>query len=127
MADSKGTLETLQTLIQTCRNGQNGYMHAAGKAKDSELKAFFDEQSRERGRFAVELTDEAQKLGKVEPSRAGTVAGVLHRAWFELKADIGTGDAGILRRGHGQPSHVTGVYRGYTVPGTFYPTATRKP
>ena len=45
----------------------------------------------------MELTDEAQKLGKVEPSRAGTVAGVLHRAWFELKADIGTGDAGILR------------------------------
>ena len=50
MADSKGTLETLQTLIQTCRNGQNGYMHAAAKAKDSELKAFFDEQRRGRTR-----------------------------------------------------------------------------
>jgi uncharacterized protein (TIGR02284 family) len=97
MADSKGTFETLQSLIQTCRNGETGYMHAAAKTKDPELKSFFDQQSRERSRFAVELTDAAGKLGKVEPRRKGTVAGVLHRAWFEMKADFGGGDQGILR------------------------------
>lgn len=97
MADSKGTFETLQSLIQTCRNGQTGYMHAAAKTKDPELKSFFDEQSRERSRFAAELTEQAGKIGKVEPTRKGTVAGLLHRAWFEMKADFGGGDQGILR------------------------------
>jgi len=97
MADSKGSLETLNNLIQTCRNGQTGYLHAATKIKDPQLKAFFDEQSRERARFAVELTEEAKKLGKVASGKMGTVTGLLHRAWFELKADIGGGDMGIVR------------------------------
>jgi len=96
MADSKGTFETLQNLIETCRNGQNGYLHAAAKVEDPELKSFFEAQSRERGRFAVELTAEAEKLGKVAPHKAGTVAGMMHRAWFAMKADFGGADKGIL-------------------------------
>lgn len=96
MADSKGTLETLLSLIETCRNGQNGYLHAATKAKDPALKSLFEEQSRERGRFAVELTAEAEKLGKVESNRFGTIAGMVHRAWFAMKADLGAADHGIL-------------------------------
>lgn len=96
MADSKGTLKTLNNLIKTCRNGQTGYLHAAAKTKDAQLKVFFDEQSRERGRFAVELTEQAKKLGEVASRKAGTVTGVLHRAWFELKADVGGGDIGIV-------------------------------
>ena len=110
MADSKGTFETLQSLIQICRNGQTGYMHAAAKTKDPELKSFFDEQSRERTRFAAELTEQAEKVGKVGPSRKGTVAGVLHRAWFEMKADFGGGDQGILKSVQTGESKAKSVY-----------------
>ena len=96
MAESKGTFQTLQNLIATCRNGQTGYLHAAAKVKNPELKKFFEAQSNERGRFAVELTAEAEKLGKVTPKRSGTVAGVMHRAWFAMKADFGGADKGVL-------------------------------
>ena len=96
MADNKGTLNVVQDLIVTCRNGQNGYTHAAAKVKSADLKSFFLEQSRERGRFAVELTEASKKLGKVRGEKKGSVVGVLHRAWFTLKADFGSGDQGIL-------------------------------
>jgi uncharacterized protein (TIGR02284 family) len=96
MADSKGTFDTLLNLIETCRNGQTGYLHAAAKIKDPVLKSFFEGQSSERGRFAVELTAEAEKLGRVESNRFGTVTGMMHRAWFTIKADFGGSDQGIL-------------------------------
>lgn len=96
MADSKGSFEGLLNLIQTCRDGQSGYLHAAANVKDPALKTFFEEQSRERARFAAELTAEAEKLGKVESNRFGTVAGMMHRAWFTMKADFVGADQGIL-------------------------------
>jgi uncharacterized protein (TIGR02284 family) len=58
--DSRGIL---QTLIETCRDGETGSLHAASEARDSELNSYFQEQSLERARFRVELTEAIKSLG----------------------------------------------------------------
>jgi uncharacterized protein (TIGR02284 family) len=93
MADD--TLDLLKELIQTCKDGETGYVHAAGVATDPQLKAYFTEQSLERARFGQELRLEAERLGD-KPDASGSVSAVLHRVWFDAKATVGMGDQSIL-------------------------------
>src|SRR5260221_1416730 len=93
MADD--TLDLIKDLIQTCKDGETGYLHAAGVATDPQLKAYFSEQSLERARFGQELRAEAERLGE-KPDASGSVSAVLHRVWFETTATIGLGDQSIL-------------------------------
>ena len=88
--------DILQKLIETCRDGETGYLHAAGVADDSELKSYFQQQSLERARFRVELTDAITRLGERNPDTSGSSTAVLHRAWFEVKDDFGGGDHTLL-------------------------------
>jgi uncharacterized protein (TIGR02284 family) len=89
-------IPTLKDLIEVCRDGQNGYLHASVHVEDPELRSFFSEQSLERARFARDLEDEVEKLGTPAPDTNGSIAAVLHRAWFELKADLGGGDQAVI-------------------------------
>lgn len=89
-------ISVLDELIETCRDGQNGFREAAEHVKSPELRTFFNEQSTERARFAGELEAEVQRLGERDPNRTGSVAGALHRAWLDLKSNLGAGDQGIL-------------------------------
>lgn len=82
MTDS---IDVLEKLIETCRDGQEGYRDAAQHVKDPQLKGWFNEQSLERARFAGELENHVQRLGKSDPDRKGSVSAALHRKWFELK------------------------------------------
>ncbi len=88
--------DILQTLIETCRDGETGYLHAASVADDTELKSYFQQQSLERARFRAELTDAIKRLGETDPDTSGSTAAVLHRAWFEVKDDFGGGDHTLL-------------------------------
>ena len=53
--------------------------------KDPQLKAVFDEYSRQRGRFAVELRSKAQSADERDSEMSGSAAGALHRGWIDLK------------------------------------------
>ncbi|HZQ92760.1 MAG TPA: PA2169 family four-helix-bundle protein [Terriglobales bacterium] len=87
----------LEHLIDTCRDGEQGYLDAADRVEDPELRGFFAEQARERGRFAVELRGELERLlGKWESTREGSVGGMLRRAWIDVKSALGGGDLAIL-------------------------------
>jgi uncharacterized protein (TIGR02284 family) len=96
MADYKNAVDVLQDLVQTCKDGEDGYLHAASQASDPELQHFFREQSIERGRFAVQLKQLIEEMGAQPPAISGTFAATLHRAWFELKGDLGGGDQTLL-------------------------------
>ena len=54
---------TLNDLIETCRDGQNGYKEAAENATSHELKGFFSDASLERARFVGELQEQVRTLG----------------------------------------------------------------
>jgi uncharacterized protein (TIGR02284 family) len=90
------TLNVIEQLIETCRDGQAGYLEAAEYAHNHELRAFFSQQALERAKFAGELESEARHLGESDPSRKSSMAGSLHRAWIDLKHRLGGGDASIL-------------------------------
>jgi uncharacterized protein (TIGR02284 family) len=94
MADD--TIHIVERLIETCRDGQEGYRDAAEHTHTAELKEVFNRQSLERAKFAGELESVAQRLGESDPDRSPSIASKLHRAWFDLKQKFGGGDACVL-------------------------------
>ena len=94
--DEKNPVSVLEKLIETCKDGQKGYLEAASKIKRSDLKTFFNEQSLERSRFAGELEAELIRLGKPDEKVSGSTAGSLHRAWIDTKVALGGGDHTVL-------------------------------
>jgi uncharacterized protein (TIGR02284 family) len=94
--NENNAVSVLENLIETCKDGQKGYQEAASKVKRSDLKAFLNEQSLERSRFAGELEAELIRLGKPDKKVSGSVAGSLHRAWIDTKVGLGGGDKTIL-------------------------------
>src|SRR5580698_5687720 len=89
-------ISVLENLIETCRDGQKGYQDAAAHVKRSDVKAFFNEESLERARFAGELEAELIRLGKPDKKVSGSVGGTLRRAWIDTKVSLGGGDKTIL-------------------------------
>ncbi|MEP6668776.1 MAG: PA2169 family four-helix-bundle protein [Chthoniobacter sp.] len=83
---------TLNHLIQTCRDGQEGFLTAAENVQGVELKQLFNECSLQRAKFTGELQAAAHGLGDSNPENASSVAGTLHRGWINLKTAIGGRD-----------------------------------
>ena len=77
MASNEEVISTLNDLIETCRDGQNGFQTAADGVKNPELKQLFNSYSRQRASFVGELQDEVRRLGS-DPENSGSVAGALH-------------------------------------------------
>ena len=92
MAQQKEIISTVNNLIETLKDGQEGFKQAAEAVKDSNLKSLFFEYSQQRSRFAGELQSEAQSLGESEPEDSSSTAGAMHRAWINLKSAITSGD-----------------------------------
>jgi uncharacterized protein (TIGR02284 family) len=82
---------TLNGLIETCTNGQEGFQLAAESVKDSGLKSTFTEFSQQRAQFAGELKSLVTSFGE-EPAEGGTIAGALHRGWLNIKSVVTGGD-----------------------------------
>lgn len=82
----------IDNLIETLKDGQEGFKQAADSVKDPELKSIFDEYSRQRARFVSELRSQAQSLEERESKPSGSAAGALHRGWINLKSALTRGD-----------------------------------
>lgn len=90
------TITTLNQLIATCRDGEQGFRNAAAHLTDPTIKALFNDFARERASFADELKQEIQKLGGT-PEEGGSVSGALHRGWMDVKGAVtGRDDAALL-------------------------------
>jgi uncharacterized protein (TIGR02284 family) len=84
--------EIVDGLIETLKDGQEGFKQAAEGVKDPQLKSLFNEYSQQRSRFASELQRQAQSLGERESETSGSATGALHRAWINLKSAVTSGD-----------------------------------
>ncbi len=94
--DNDHVISVLEKLIETCRDGQEGYRDAAEHVKDPELRRYFNEISTTRADFAGQLENEVIRLGKHDPDRKGSATAAIHRGWINLKASLGGGDHSIL-------------------------------
>ena len=105
-AERQRDFRTLNDLIQTCKDGELGFQSAAEGLKNPEIKAKFQEYSRQRAEMARELQAEVRRLGG-DPEKYGSVSGSLHRGWLDVKQSItGKDDAGITaeaERGEDSP------------------------
>jgi uncharacterized protein (TIGR02284 family) len=94
--DNDKVISTLNTLIETCRDGQNGFKEAAENVESPELKTFFNQVTLERGQFTGELQQEVQRLGG-DPENTGSTAAAIHRVWMDIKGSLtGRDDHSIL-------------------------------
>lgn len=80
----KSEREVLNHLIESCRDGERGFITAAEHVIDPTLKSLFTKLAAERARCAEELQPHARRLGG--PAAAdGTATAALHRKWIDLK------------------------------------------
>lgn len=86
------TISILNDLIETLKDGQEGFRAAAADVKAADLKTIFSEYSLQRSKFVGELQSLSRSLGEKEPETEGSVAGALHRGWINLKAAISSQD-----------------------------------
>ena len=93
MVSNDKSISVLNDLIETCKNGQEGFRQASEAVKDSHLKMIFGQFSQQRAQFAGELQQEVMRLGG-DPEKSGSVAATLHRGWINLKSAI-TGAAAV--------------------------------
>lgn len=89
MADENSLVKTV---IQVLNDGAKGFADIGEHLKDATKKAYFLEESRTRASYASELQQAAGYGSDV----GGTTAGAVHRAWGDLKANLGGGDHTLL-------------------------------
>lgn len=95
MADDN-TISTLNNLIETCKDGQEGFKQAAEGIQRSDVKSVFYELGQQRAKFAGELQSLVRELGG-DPETTSSTVGALHRGWINIKSAItGQDDAAIL-------------------------------
>ena len=95
-ATNDDVISTLNGLIETCKDGQDGFKQAAEGVKDSSLKTVFYEFGQQRAQYLGELQSLVRELGG-DPEKSGTTVGAIHRGWINLKSAItGQDDTAIL-------------------------------
>jgi len=84
--------EPLKTVIQVLHDSHKGFTDIGEHLKDPQAKNFFMLEAETRHSFESELKT---AVGATEDV-GGTAAGPVHRAWGDLKANLGGGDHTLL-------------------------------
>ena len=88
-------ISTLNNLIETCKDGEQGFRAAADGVQRSDLRTLFLTYSQQRAQFAAELQNEVRHLGG-DPEERGSVAASLHRGWINIKSAVTGEDEGAV-------------------------------
>lgn len=81
----------LNELIETSKDGENGFRKAAQDAHDPELKSLFSTCATRCADGAKEL-QEVVHAGGGHPEQTGSVAAALHRGWMSVREAVTTRD-----------------------------------
>ena len=84
---SQNITSILNDLIETSKDGEEGFRAAAEDSKNAELHAMFLRCAGDCASGVAELQQLVTRRGD-EPEDSGTVAGAVHRGWVNLKAAI---------------------------------------
>ena len=89
-------ISTLNSLIETLKDGEQGFRTAAEGLQDPQVKALFLDYSRQRGDMARQLQAQVRSLGG-DAQSSGSVSGAAHRGWINIKSVVtGKDDAAII-------------------------------
>jgi uncharacterized protein (TIGR02284 family) len=94
--DTDDIRSTLNNLIETLKDGEEGFRTSADKLKDPSLRSEFQNFATQRAQFASELQAQVAQIGG-KPETSGSTAGSIHRGWIDLKSAVmGNDDHAIL-------------------------------
>ena len=86
----------LNDLIETCKDGEQGFREAAEGITDPSIRSLFQTYAQQRADYARELQSEVSRLGST-PETGGSASGALHRGWINLKSAVtGKNDKAIV-------------------------------
>lgn len=89
-------ISTLNDLIETCKDGQEGFHTCAEDISDAQMKTFFNDRAQSCAQSAGELQELVRTYGGT-PEKSGSVSGAMHRRWVDIKSSItGKDDEAIL-------------------------------
>lgn len=94
--DKDDTISTLNNLIETSRDGEEGFRTSAEHARDAHLKSLFANRADSCAQAVQELQQVVQAQGG-KPAQSSSMSGTLHRRWVDFKSAItGQDDVAIL-------------------------------
>jgi uncharacterized protein (TIGR02284 family) len=102
---------TLNELIQTSKDGENGFRAAAESVQDSNLRHLLESYAQQRAEFAAELQLEVRRLAQ-DPVDTGHATAALHRSWMDIKTALTSRDeAAVIAECERGEDTAVGVYR----------------
>ena len=107
---NKEAISVLNDLIETSKDGQEGFKSCAEDIKHPELKALFAKRSAECATAAAELQAQVRALGG-DPETSTSVAGDLHRRWVDVKSVFtGKDEEAVLNEAERGEDHALKAY-----------------
>ncbi len=94
--DPEKVEKTLKDLIETLRDGHEGFTDLGHRLTDPQAKRYFLEETQVRSNFAGELENELHHLGVKDVKVGTSTSSKMHRVWGELKNKMGGGDHALL-------------------------------
>jgi uncharacterized protein (TIGR02284 family) len=88
-------ISVLNDLIETCKDGEQGYRLAGDEVQNPELRTLFHMYAQQRARFAAELNNEVLRHGG-DPASSGHVSAALHRGWLNIKTAVIGKDRAVI-------------------------------
>ena len=120
-------ISILNSLIETCRDGQEGFKMAGEGADRSDLKSLLYEYSQQRSQFVGELQTLVQSLGG-DPETSGSISGMFLRGWMNIKSAVtGNDEAAILdecERGEDSAKNIYKTAAQESLPGYIHDVVT---
>lgn len=85
--DRKEVVSTLNDLIETCKDGEQGFRTCAENVESQQLKSTLNQHARECAQGAQELQGLVKTLGG-EAEKTSSVSGAMHRGWIDIKSAV---------------------------------------
>jgi uncharacterized protein (TIGR02284 family) len=89
--DREEATDTLNDLVENCKDGEYGFKTCAEHARSADLKQFFARRARDCAEAARELQDLVARLGG-KPDTSGTASGAVHRGWIAVRGTLALND-----------------------------------
>jgi uncharacterized protein (TIGR02284 family) len=94
--DNERVIDTLNKLIETCKDGEYGFRTCAEHVDSQQLRTVFLDRAESCRKGAMELQAEVARLGG-KPETDSSTTGTMHRGWVNLKGALtGNSDQAAL-------------------------------
>ncbi len=97
MLTKNEVIQTLNGLIETCKDGQEGFWTAADGISNPTIRQAFLDYSKQRSLFAGDLQNLVHQIGGT-PETGGSASAAFRRGWVNIKeAVIGKNEQNVLK------------------------------